>query len=60
MPIMKALVQVTPKLKIPEPKAYDGKQDVHETENFLWHMEQYFEAMAMRDDPTKFGPLCYI
>lgn len=42
-----------PKLQIPKPKAYDGKRDAQEIDNFVWQMERYFEAMELNDDPTK-------
>lgn len=32
------------KLKIPEPKSYDGARVAKDLENFLWDMEQYFRA----------------
>ena len=32
------------KLKVPEPKKFDGSRNAKELENFLWDMEQYFQA----------------
>ncbi|XP_070010293.1 uncharacterized protein [Nicotiana sylvestris] len=38
------------KLRIPEPKAYGGARSSKELENFLWDMEQYFQAARVEDD----------
>ncbi|XP_070017491.1 uncharacterized protein [Nicotiana sylvestris] len=38
------------KLRIPEPKAYGGARSAKELENFLWDMEQYFQAARVQDD----------
>ncbi|KAK0602998.1 hypothetical protein LWI29_000294 [Acer saccharum] len=32
------------RIKVPEPKKFEGKRDAKELENFLWDMEQYFKA----------------
>ncbi|KAK1395249.1 hypothetical protein POM88_014305 [Heracleum sosnowskyi] len=32
------------KLKVPEPKNFEGSRSAKELENFLWDMEQYFKA----------------
>lgn len=39
--------------KFPEPKAYGGARDAKELENYLFDMEQYFEATNIGDDATK-------
>lgn len=41
-PTERVVDQVTPKLKIPEPKSYDGKWYIHEIRNFVWQMERVF------------------
>ena len=35
----------TSKMKVPEPKAFNGARNAKELENFLWDMEQYFRAV---------------
>ncbi|VFQ93371.1 unnamed protein product [Cuscuta campestris] len=32
------------KIKVPEPKHFDGARNAKELENFLWDMEEYFKA----------------
>ncbi|KAL0313032.1 UNVERIFIED_CONTAM: hypothetical protein Sradi_5702500 [Sesamum radiatum] len=41
------------RLRIPEPKAYDGARDAKEVENFLFDMEQYFLAANVVDEARK-------
>lgn len=41
------------KLKIPEPKAFEGKWEAKDIDNFLWQMEQYFEAISIDTDLMK-------
>nr|CAN69869.1 hypothetical protein VITISV_036524 [Vitis vinifera] len=35
------------------PHTFNGKRDAKELDNFLWHMERYFEAIALTDKATK-------
>ena len=35
----------TSKMKVPEPKAFNGARNAKELGNFLWDMEQYFRAV---------------
>ncbi|KAL5808962.1 hypothetical protein ACOSQ3_029653 [Xanthoceras sorbifolium] len=42
--------QGAPKKEIPKPKEFDGKRDAKEVDNFIWHMERYFEAVKITDD----------
>ncbi|KAL5775964.1 hypothetical protein ACOSP7_013524 [Xanthoceras sorbifolium] len=42
--------QGAPKKEIPKPKEFDGKRDAKEVDNFIWHMERYFEAVRITDD----------
>lgn len=37
------------KMKVPEPKAFNGARSAKELENFLWDMEQYFAAARIPD-----------
>ena len=38
-------VEVVPsKIKVPDPKPFNGSRNAKELENFLWDMEQYFNA----------------
>ena len=32
------------KVKVPEPKSFNGSRNAKELENFLWDVEQYFKA----------------
>ena len=40
----------TPKWEVPKPKTFGGSRDVREIDNFLWGLEQYFDAMGILDD----------
>ena len=42
-----------PRVEVPKPHAFSGKRDAKELDNFLWHMERYFEAIALMDEATK-------
>jgi hypothetical protein len=43
-------VNETPRVRVPEPRAYGGARDAKELENFLFDMEQYFRAVKAEDD----------
>ncbi|KAG8379069.1 hypothetical protein BUALT_Bualt07G0049900 [Buddleja alternifolia] len=47
------VVDPAPRLRIPEPRAYEGARDAKEVENFLFDMEQYFIAANIVDEPRK-------
>ena len=34
-----------PRVEVPKPHMFNGKKDAKELDNFLWHMERYFEAL---------------
>ena len=42
-----------PRVKVPKPHTFIGKGDAKELDNYLWHMERYFEAIALIDEATK-------
>ncbi|RVW53018.1 hypothetical protein CK203_072608 [Vitis vinifera] len=42
-----------PRVEVPKPHTFNGKRDVKELDNFLCHMEHYFEAIALTDEATK-------
>ena len=42
-----------PRVEVPKPHMFSGKRDAKELDNFLWHMERYFEAIALVDEATK-------
>ncbi|KAL5801650.1 hypothetical protein ACOSQ3_033282 [Xanthoceras sorbifolium] len=42
--------QGAPKKEVPKPKAFDGKRDAKEVDNFIWHMDRYFKAVRITDD----------
>ena len=37
------------KVKVPEPKLFNGVRSAKDLENFLWDMEQYFKATRVLD-----------
>ncbi|RVW54268.1 hypothetical protein CK203_080192 [Vitis vinifera] len=41
-----------PRVEVPKPHTFSGKRDAKELDNFLWHMERYFEALHW-DEATK-------
>ena len=40
-------------VEVPKPHTFSGKQDAKELDNYLWHMERNFEAIAITDEGTK-------
>ena len=40
-------------MEVPNPQGFSGKRDAKELDNFLWHMERYFEAIALIDEVAK-------
>ena len=40
-------------MEVPRPQGFSGKRDAKELDNFLWHMERYFEAIALTDEAAK-------
>ena len=42
-----------PRVEVPKPHTFSGKRDAKDLDNFLWHMERYFEAIALTDEATK-------
>ena len=42
-----------PRVEVPKPHTFSGKRYAKELDNFLWHMERYFEAIALMDEATK-------
>ena len=45
--------QETYRVEVPKPQGFNAKRDAKELDNFLWHMERYFEAIALSDEATK-------
>ncbi|RVW71341.1 hypothetical protein CK203_059966 [Vitis vinifera] len=41
------------RVEMPKPHRFSGNQDAKELDNFLWHMERYFEAIALTDEAAK-------
>ena len=41
------------RVEVPKPQGFSGKRDAKELDNFLWHMERYFEAIALTDEAVK-------
>ena len=42
-----------PRMEVPKPHTFTGRRDVKELDNYLWHMERYFEAIALTDEAAK-------
>ena len=42
-----------PRVEVPKPHTFNGQRDAKELDNFLWHMERYFEAIALTNEATK-------
>ena len=40
-------------MEVPKPQGFSGKWDAKELDNFLWHMERYFEAIVLTNETTK-------
>ncbi|RVX20374.1 hypothetical protein CK203_004525 [Vitis vinifera] len=45
--------QEASRVEVPKPHRFSGKRDAKELDNFLWHMERYFEAITLTDEATK-------
>ncbi|KAG9459075.1 hypothetical protein H6P81_003583 [Aristolochia fimbriata] len=41
------------KIKVPEPKPFDGSQDPKRIDNFLWQVEKYFKTSRVTDKEQK-------
>ncbi|XP_042974786.1 uncharacterized protein LOC122306425 [Carya illinoinensis] len=46
-------MMATPRVDTPKPKEFNGKRDAKELDNYMWHMERYFEALNMQDEYVK-------
>ena len=42
-----------PRVDVPKPHTFTGKRDAKELDNYLWHMERYFEAITLINEATK-------
>ena len=40
-------------MEVPKPHTFSGNRDAKELDNFLWHMERYFEAIALTNEAAK-------
>ncbi|RVW40897.1 hypothetical protein CK203_076904 [Vitis vinifera] len=45
--------QEASRVEVPKPHGFSGKRDAKELDNFLWHMERYFKAIALTNEVTK-------
>ncbi|KAF3456166.1 hypothetical protein FNV43_RR00816 [Rhamnella rubrinervis] len=43
----------TLRVDVAKPKEFSGKRDAKELDNFMWHMERYFEGLNMHDEKQK-------
>ncbi|GFS36763.1 hypothetical protein Acr_00g0047900 [Actinidia rufa] len=41
---------IAPKVDVPRPKSFHGSRNARDLDNFLWNLEQYFNAMSIEDD----------
>ncbi|KAK3030029.1 hypothetical protein RJ639_038128 [Escallonia herrerae] len=48
-----AVVTHSPRVDAPKPKEFGGKRDAKELDNFIWHMERYFEGASIADEKAK-------
>ncbi|KAK3010939.1 hypothetical protein RJ639_011835 [Escallonia herrerae] len=48
-----AVVTPSPRVDTPKPKEFGGKRDAKELDNYIWHMERYFEGASITDEKTK-------
>ena len=42
-----------PRVEVLKPHTFSEKRDVKELDNYLWHIERYFEAITRTDTATK-------
>ena len=42
-----------PRVEVPKPHTFSGQRDAKELDNYLWHMERYFEAIGLKEEATK-------
>ncbi|RVW89090.1 hypothetical protein CK203_040289 [Vitis vinifera] len=45
--------QEASRVEVPKPHRFSGNRDAKELDNFLWHMERYFEAITLTDEAAK-------
>ncbi|RVW74266.1 hypothetical protein CK203_051029 [Vitis vinifera] len=45
--------QEASRVEVPKPHGFSGNRDAKELDNFLWHMERYFEVIALTDEAAK-------
>ncbi|KAK3003760.1 hypothetical protein RJ639_018389 [Escallonia herrerae] len=48
-----AVVTYSLRVDVPKPKEFSGKRDAKELDNFIWHMERYFEGANITDEKAK-------
>ena len=56
MAVVSAWVMATQeasRVEVLKPQGFSGKRDAKELDKFLWHMERYFEAIALTDKAAK-------
>ena len=42
-----------PRVEVPKPHSFSGNRDAKDLDNYLWHMERYFEAIGLNNEETK-------
>ena len=42
-----------PRVEVPKSHSFSGNRDAKELDNYLWHMERYFEAIGLNNEATK-------
>ncbi|KAK2999667.1 LOW QUALITY PROTEIN: hypothetical protein RJ639_024572, partial [Escallonia herrerae] len=52
-----AVVTHSPRVDAPKPKDFGGKRDAKELDNFIWHMERYFEGASITDERLRTATL---
>ena len=48
------------RIDVPKPDTYDGTRNATIVDNFLFGLDQYFDAMGVRDEASKVGERAYV
>ena len=46
-------IQEASRVEVSKPQGFSGEWDAKELDNFLWHIERYFEAITSIDEVAK-------
>ena len=48
-----------PRVEVPKLHSFSGNRDAKELDNYLWHMERYFEAIGSMMRQLRYEPLLF-